>query len=320
MDSLLGKQITLGRASLDHYLREILVEENRTLLHLCRIKCHLDNFSLAIGVGSEIHHPRARSALRQVVFAVAGYTGDIESLDEVEALLSVTIHHIVYGALVVLLEHTDVEDILANEYLVGHLDNLILTILIEDDDIVDIGAIAYIFVLLERSADESLLTVDIEFLVGLNDGSCLDGVEVAYLGATGMLMSILVAQELKPIRCHLHHVCQVAVNLLYLSLDAGREFVGLVLIKLQYALHLDFKEFEDVVLGHLAHKLGVIGSESLVDMLAHCIHVGSLFKLAVFINAFLDKYLFERSKMILFEQFGLAYLEFLTQQVLGVIH
>ena len=185
------------------------------------------------------------------------------------------------------------EDVLANEYLVGHLDDLILTVLVEDDDVVDVGAVAHVFVLLERSADESLLAVDIELLVGLDDGGCLDGVEVAYLGAAGMLVSILVAQELKPIGGHLHHICQVAVDLLYLCLDARHEFVGLVLIKLQYALHLYFEEFEDVVLGHLAHKLGIIGSEPLVDMLAHCIHIGSLFKLAVLVYPLLDKNLFE---------------------------
>ena len=134
-----------------------------------------------------------------------------------------------------------------------------------------------------------------------------------------MLMTIFVAEELEPIGCNPHHICQVAVNLLYLGLDACHEFVGLVLIKLQYALHLDFEEFEDVVLGHLAHELRIIGSESLVDMLAHCIHVGGLFKLAVLVYPLLDEYLFERSEMILFEQFRLAYLEFLAQQVLGVI-
>ena len=132
-------------------------------------------------------------------------------------------------------------------------------------------------------------------------------------------MPIFVAQELEPVGCHLHHICQVAVDLLNLCLDTRHEFVGLVLIKLQYALHLYFEEFEDIILGHLAHELGIIGSEPLVDMLAHGIHVGGLLKLAVLVYPLLDEYLFERGEMILFEQFGLAYLKFLAQEVLGVI-
>ncbi len=142
VDSLLGKQITLGRASLDHYLREILVEENGPLLHLCRIKCHLDNFSLAIGVGSEIHHPRPRSALGEVVLAVAGDTGDIESLDEVESLLAVAIHHIVYRPVVVAFEDSNMQDIRADEQFLRHAHHLVFAVFVEYDDVVYIRAVA----------------------------------------------------------------------------------------------------------------------------------------------------------------------------------
>ena len=258
--------------------------------------------------------------MREVVLTVACDTCDIESLDEVESLLAVAIHHVIYSALVVLLEHSHVQYVLANEYLVGHLDDLVFSVLIEDDDIVDVGTVAYVFILFQPCADESLLTVDIQLLVSLNDGGCLDGVEVAYLGAARMFMSILVAQELEPVGSNLHHIGQVAVNLLYLLLNARHEFVGLVLIKLQYALHLDFEELEDVVLGHLAHKLRIIRREPLVDMLAYRINVRGLFKLAVLIDAFLDENFLERRKVKLLEQFALTYLQFLPQEVLGVVN
>ena len=132
--------------------------------------------------------------------------------------------------------------------------------------------------------------------------------------------AVLVLEELEPVGGHLHKVGEVAVDLFYLSLDARHKLVGLVLVELQDTLHLDFEELEDVILSHLAHKLRIIRSEPLVDMLTDGIHVRSLFELAVLVYAFLNEYLLKRGEVELFEQFALAYLEFLAEQVLGVIY
>ena len=135
-----------------------------------------------------------------------------------------------------------------------------------------------------------------------------------------MLVPVLVLEELEPVGGHLHKVGEVAVDLFYLSLDARHKLVGLVLVELQDTLHLDFEELEDVILSHLAHKLRIIRSEPLVDMLTDGIHVRGLFELAVLVYAFLNEYLLKRGEVELFEQFALAYLEFLAEQVLGVIY
>ena len=60
-------------------------------------------------------------------------------------------------------------NILADEQFLGNLYNLVLTVFIEDDDIVDIGAVTYELVLLQRCSDEAVLTVDEEFLVSIDN-------------------------------------------------------------------------------------------------------------------------------------------------------
>ena len=55
VNSIFCKQVTLRGAPLDHHLREILLNEN--LLNLLRwVECYLDNLSLAVRVGGEVHH------------------------------------------------------------------------------------------------------------------------------------------------------------------------------------------------------------------------------------------------------------------------
>ena len=250
---------------------------------------HLDDLRLAVGVGGEVEHTRARRAQREVHLAVSRDARDVEALDIARASLAVAIYHIINGALVVLLEHTQPDDVLAHEELFGHTHHLELTITIEDDDIVDVRAVAHKLVLLQSCADEALVAVDVEFLVGLGHLAGLDGVEVANLGESLMVLAILVLEELEP-RCrHLGEVGQVAVYLVDLGLDASHQLVGLLLVELQDALHLDFQESQDVVFGHLAHQLRIVRCQSVVDMLADGIDGRCLFEFLILIDALLDE-------------------------------
>ena len=52
-------------------------------------------------------------------------------------------------------------DILAYENLIGHLDDLVFAVAVEEYDIVDVGAVAHKLVLLQSCAYEALLTVDV---------------------------------------------------------------------------------------------------------------------------------------------------------------
>ena len=67
-----------------------------------------------------------------------------------------------------------------------------------------------------------------------------------------MVLAVFVLQELEPVGGDLGEVCQVAVYFLDLCLQTGHELVGLVLVELQDALHLDFQQFQDIVLRYLS--------------------------------------------------------------------
>ena len=57
------------------------------------------------------------------------------------SVLSVTINHIVNGTLVVLLEHVDMNNILSYKKFLAHLYNLVFAVLVEQDDVVHVGAV-----------------------------------------------------------------------------------------------------------------------------------------------------------------------------------
>ena len=126
--------------------------------------------------------------------------------------------------------------------------------------------------------------------------------------------------NLEPVGRHLYEVCQVAVYLLNLCLQTGHQLFGLVLVEFQDALHLDFQQFEDVVLGHFTDKRGVVGRQSLVDMLADLVHVGGLFEFLVLIDAFLDEDLLQRLEVQLFQELTFADFELLTNEVLRTVY
>ena len=53
------------------------------------------------------------------------------------------------------------QDVLAHEELIGYAHHLHASVAVEDDDIVDVGAVADELVLLQSGADEALLAVDV---------------------------------------------------------------------------------------------------------------------------------------------------------------
>ena len=98
---------------------------------------------------SEPHDLAAWLALGDVILAIARDARDGKSLHERGAAAPVLIQDIIDGARVAFLEHVQVQDVLAHINLVGDLDDLELAVLIEDDDVVDIRAVANELVLLQ---------------------------------------------------------------------------------------------------------------------------------------------------------------------------
>ena len=148
------------------------------------------HLGLAIGIGSEPGNFAARLALGDVIFLVAGDARDGKALHEGGTASAVKIQHVVDGAVVTFLEHVQVEDILAHIQFLSHLDDFELTVLVEDDDIVDVRAVAHKLVLLQACADEAVCTVDVELLVSLGDLAGDDGVKLADDGAARILGAV----------------------------------------------------------------------------------------------------------------------------------
>ena len=238
----LGQQVALGGASLDGNLGKVALHEDAGASAAglnAQVEGDLYDLCLAVGVGGEVHYARFGLALGKVVLLVAGDGGNIEALDVAQPALSVAVDDVVDGAAVVLLEHLNVADVLAYEYLFGYADYLVLAVPVEYYDVVDVGTVADELVFLESGAYEAFLPVDVELLVSLYHLCCLYRFKVAYLGAARMVVAVFVLDELEPAYRYLRHAAQVLVDVGYLGLYSGDEIVGFVLAELSYALHLD---------------------------------------------------------------------------------
>ena len=137
---------------------------------------------------------------------------------------------------------------------------------------------------------------------------------------TRMLISIFILDEHKPVNGYICHVFQVVFNLSYFCLDACNEFIGLVFIKLQDTLHLDFHEPENVITRHFTNEIGLERCEFQIDKSNSFVHIRSLFKLLFLIDALLNEYPFETGKEELFEQFAPSNLQFLAQKSHRSVH
>ena len=135
-----------------------------------------------------------------------------------------------------------------------------------------------------------------------------------------MVLAVFILEELEPVGSHFHEVGEVVVYLVNLRFDASHQLIRLVFVELQDALHLDFQQLEDVVLGDLTYHLRIVRCQSLVDMLANSIDSRCLFEFLIFIDTLLDEYLLEGVEMQLLQQFPLADLQLLSDEVFRPVH
>ena len=244
-------------------------------------------------VGTEIHYLGTRLALCQVIFLVTCQTGGGKTFHKVCAVTSVAVDHIVYGALVVLLEHVKIEHVLTHKQFVGHLDHLVTAVLVEQDNVIQVRAVAYELVFLEFHAYESVGTVYVEFLVCLDNLCGNYSVKILYLSLALILCPVLVLEHVEPFDGYCNHVAQILVNAGYVGLHLGDSLLGLVLVELEDTGHLDLHQAEDIILGHLTDHLRIVRSQAVINMLTGSIHCRSLFKFTVFIDTLFNEYLFK---------------------------
>ena len=106
-----------------------------------------------------------------------------------------------------------------------------------------------------------------------------------------MCCAIFLLEIPEPLARYICEMCQVTVYLSHLGLDVGHYLVGLVLVELEYALHLYLHEAEDIIPRHLTHQLRIEWCQAVVNMPACRLEVRSLLILAVLVYALLDEYL-----------------------------
>ena len=169
-------------------------------------------------------------------------------------------------------------------------------------------------------ADEALVAVHIQFLSSLYYTGRINHVENSNLRATRELLPILVLQLAEPVGSIFHQISQQAVNLLNIALHPGDSFLSLVGVELQDSSHLDFKQFQDILLGYLTNHIRIKWRQSVINMLASGIDALRLLKLTVLIDSLLNENLFQRREMQLFKNLVLTDFQLTLQQFLGIIY
>ena len=145
---------------------------------------------------------------------------------------TVSVNHIIDCSFVILFKYLYVQNVFANENLVGHADNLVFPVTIEYDDVVDIRTVAHKFILFQTRTNESFLAIDVEFLIGFNHFGSFDGIKVLDFGHPWVRLSIFIFDKLEPVDGDTYHLCKVAIDLVDLRLHLSNEFVSFVFTEL----------------------------------------------------------------------------------------
>ena len=162
------------------------------------LKCNTNHFRFAVRISSKISNTAAGFTLRHIIFLITSYTSDKEALHIIRSASAITIDNIIDCTCIVFLEYINVQNICSDKYLLSYANNFIFTITMEDNDIIQIGAVAQELIFFETSANKALFTVNIEFFVSLNYRFNIDISEVTHLRLTRIFVSVFSFQILKP--------------------------------------------------------------------------------------------------------------------------
>ncbi len=201
----LRQYLAHGAPSLHGKGTEILLEDDAAHPRVGAQR-HLDHFGLAVGVGREVGHARARRALRQVILPVAYHAGHGKALHVARAVLALAVHHVVDGAAVVLFEHVQVENVLAHKLLLGHRSDDIAPVAEEHNHVVQVGTARHEFITFQPGAYKALGTVHVKLLVGLHHLRRVYGVEAAQLRAPRVSLAVALLERAEPLHGVLHNV------------------------------------------------------------------------------------------------------------------
>ena len=284
-----------------------------------RLQCHFDNFGFSVRVGTEIGNSWIGSSQCHIIFAVADHGSYGETFYVGRSFFSVAVGYVVDCTFIVLLEYIDIKNVLTDKFLIGNGGDDIFTITEEDNDIVDIRTAGYELIFLQGRSDKSFFTVDIEFLVCFYYFGCFDGVEVSQFRVAREILAVFVLQHLIPVDGIIHDVSQVVINLGNFLFHLGDQFICFVWVEFQDTPHFDFHQLENIFFRNFTDKCRIVRCQTFVDMCTGCIHVFGLLELFILIDAFFDKYLFERREMQGFQNFSFLDFQLLLQQIHRIV-
>ena len=148
----------------------------------------------------------------------------------------------------------NMKDIFADIDLVCYLDDLVFTILVEDDDIVDIRAVEEEFVLLKGCAYEAIFAVDIQLLVGLYDSLDIDVGKVANFCTAWVFGSVLLFERVKPRNGVVGEVLEILDGGFDLFLKILHQFICFLSVKTSDTNHSNLKQSFYILAAHFAHE------------------------------------------------------------------
>ena len=285
----------------------------------CRFKGHLDHLGFAVGVCRKIDNLGSRFALCEIIFLVPRDTCHVEAFHEIRTLLAVAIDHIINGTFVSALEDRYMEYVGTDEDFLRHLQHLVFTILMEDDDIVYVRAVEEELVFLEPRSDESFLAVDIQFLVVLNHRLYIDSSEVAHLSPARVRLAVFLLQHLEPgyrIVGEMVEILDTGFDLLLQVLHQLVRFLG---VEFGDTDHADLEEFLDILGADFPDQLRFEGRERFIHIGDELLLVRRILIPLLFIDAVLNKDLLQRGIEIFLLQFAFLNLQFPFQKGFGVI-
>ena len=211
------------------------------------------------------------------------------------------------------------EDVGSNEQFLRHLHHLVFTVLVEDDDIIDIGAVEEELVFLETRPYEAFLAIDIEFFVVLYDGFDVDCAEVSYLRTTRICLAVFLLQHLEPSDSIIRQMVEVLHASFDFLLEILHQFVRFLGIELGDTNHSDLKELFNILGAYLADELRFERREGFIHELNEFLFRSGVFVSLLLINTVLNENLLQRGIEIFLFQFAFLDLQFPFKQGLGVI-
>ena len=212
------------------------------------------------------------------------------------------------------------QDIRAHEYLLRHTHYLVLSVAVEDDNIIYVRAIEEELILLQSRTDKAILAVDIQFLVGLHDGLDVDIGKVAHLSAARVFVAVFLLERLKPIHRIFRQVLQVIDGILDLTVDILHQLIRLLGIKTGDTNHAYLEQSLDIFPLHLAQQAGLERFQSLVNEPDKFLLIGRILIFGLLVDTILDEYLLQRSIEILLFQLAFLDLQLPFQECFGVVH